>query len=219
MPGTSSRYLDAITIALGQACKGGKKRWYASTLELQLTSLGVCRACRFAPTLRVTVDAETPRSLWCPNKEQAGPITRDTKGRVLSRVPVVRALRLIWELPFETLVESAAIELWTYTEVLGLWGSARSVASVAWPKGLKELVLANEWEVPMEMVRWPTSLEKFFFGGKYDQPITGVVWPASMLNLALCGPFNQPIAGVVWPTSLQQLSTAFGWRQVQSRNR
>ncbi|CAN0042237.1 unnamed protein product [Ectocarpus sp. 6 AP-2014] len=42
---------DALVVALSQACKGGEKRWYASILELQLTSLDMCRACRSTPIL------------------------------------------------------------------------------------------------------------------------------------------------------------------------
>ncbi|CAN0090492.1 unnamed protein product [Ectocarpus sp. 12 AP-2014] len=45
----SSEHLDAFIVALNQTCDGGEKRWYASTLELQLASLefvGRADACR-----------------------------------------------------------------------------------------------------------------------------------------------------------------------------
>ncbi|CAM9691685.1 unnamed protein product, partial [Ectocarpus sp. 4 AP-2014] len=53
--------LDAFIVALNQTCDGGKRRWYASTLELQRVSLAFCGACRSVPTLHVRVDRETPR--------------------------------------------------------------------------------------------------------------------------------------------------------------
>lgn len=37
--------------------------WFASTLELQLASLGLCKACRDFPALRVWVEEETPPTL------------------------------------------------------------------------------------------------------------------------------------------------------------
>ncbi|CAM9669642.1 unnamed protein product, partial [Hapterophycus canaliculatus] len=57
----NGRCLDAFTIALHQACGGSLRRWYASTLQLQLASLGFCRACRSVPTLHVRVNRSTPR--------------------------------------------------------------------------------------------------------------------------------------------------------------
>lgn len=41
--------------ALNQACEGEEKRWYTSTLELQLASLAMCKACRSVPTWHVRV--------------------------------------------------------------------------------------------------------------------------------------------------------------------
>ncbi|CAM9892313.1 unnamed protein product, partial [Ectocarpus sp. 12 AP-2014] len=37
--------------------------WFASTLELQLASLDLCKACRGFPALRVWVEGETPPDL------------------------------------------------------------------------------------------------------------------------------------------------------------
>ncbi|CAM9787639.1 unnamed protein product, partial [Ectocarpus sp. 8 AP-2014] len=56
-----SKCLDAFGVALNQTCDGGDKRWYASTLELQLVSLEFCGACRLVPTLHVCVDRQNPR--------------------------------------------------------------------------------------------------------------------------------------------------------------
>ncbi|CAM9389107.1 unnamed protein product, partial [Ectocarpus sp. 6 AP-2014] len=59
-PEGPTQCFDAFVVALSQACEGGEKRWYVSTLELQLTSLGMCRACRNVSTLRVRVEDQTP---------------------------------------------------------------------------------------------------------------------------------------------------------------
>ncbi|CAN0496982.1 unnamed protein product, partial [Ectocarpus sp. 8 AP-2014] len=56
-----SKCLDTFVVALNQTCDGGDKRWYASTLELQLVSLEFCGACRRVPTLHVRVNRQTPR--------------------------------------------------------------------------------------------------------------------------------------------------------------
>lgn len=89
--------MDAFIVALNQASDEGRKRWYASTLDLQVVSLELCRACRSIPTLHVRVRERTPRSLWSPRQTQARRITRGSKKlRDSSRVPVVRALRLTW---------------------------------------------------------------------------------------------------------------------------
>ncbi|CAM9797682.1 unnamed protein product, partial [Ectocarpus sp. 12 AP-2014] len=61
-----SKCLDAFIVALNQTCDGGKMRWYASTLELQLVSLEFCGACRRVPTLHVRVHRRTIRSLCFP---------------------------------------------------------------------------------------------------------------------------------------------------------
>ncbi|CAM9679854.1 unnamed protein product, partial [Ectocarpus sp. 8 AP-2014] len=57
-----SRWLDALVVALDQAY-GGRRQWYTSTKELQLTSLGVCRACRNVPTLHLQIKDGIPGRL------------------------------------------------------------------------------------------------------------------------------------------------------------
>lgn len=57
----SDVWLDILTIALGQA---SERKWYVSTLTLQLVSLKVCVACRGVRTLRVTVVKEMAPRLW-----------------------------------------------------------------------------------------------------------------------------------------------------------
>ncbi|CBJ27701.1 expressed unknown protein [Ectocarpus siliculosus] len=147
-----TRSFDAFAIALSQACEGGEKRWYTSTTELQLGSLDICRACRSTPTLHVRVTGGTPTSLWSPPTVQALPNTQSSKVRVVSRVPVVRALRLTWAFSMETLVQRAAIELWSRSERLEMVGPlcAASLGSVVWPLGLTQLVLDTDFHIPME---------------------------------------------------------------------
>lgn len=115
------------------------KRWYASTLELQLASLELCRACRSVPTLHARVDDDTPRTLW--------------SRRASSRVPVVTALCLTWALPTEGL-QRVAIELYTRLEFLHRQGSssAGNLESVVWPEGLKRLVLDIDSETSVGAV-------------------------------------------------------------------
>ncbi|CAN0242056.1 unnamed protein product, partial [Ectocarpus sp. 12 AP-2014] len=203
-----SRCLDAFIIALSQACEGGGKQWYASTLELQLTSLDFCRACRSIPTLDVAVDEHTPRSLWAPDTTQTRPITHSSKvARISSRVPAVRAAGLTWGLLLEVLLESTAMELWGWSNVLRLRGAVDSVSleSATWPPRLKLLSFGDGFNQPIAGVVWPASLQQLFFGVFFNQPIAGVLWPASLQQLFFGVFFNQPIAGVAWPASLQQL--------------
>ncbi|CAN0464092.1 unnamed protein product, partial [Ectocarpus sp. 12 AP-2014] len=195
---------DAFVVALSQACEGGRKRWYASTLELQLASLDICRACRSISTLHVRVEDETPRSVWCPHEVQTGPDKGSSKIRLANRVPVVRALQLTWALPMEDLLRTAAIELWTSSECLELLGSlcAASLRSVIWPRGLTQLLLRASIGIPIHDVSWPMRLQRLELGN-FNQSIAGVVWPSSVQQLSLGSDFNQPLFGVVWPASLQ----------------
>lgn len=114
-----SRCLDALAAALKQSCEGGKTRWYTSTRNQQLASLGV-------PTMHVRVDDQTPTSLWYSRQPPNRPNPRSSRGCVLSRVPVVRAHRLAWGLSMCALVETADFELWTWSERLELRGPISS---------------------------------------------------------------------------------------------
>ncbi len=193
----NSRCLDAFIVALSQACEGPDRRWYASTLELQLASLDFCRACRSIPRLAVTVGGRvcpTPKSLWI-SRDASKPSLFGYPFFSSSRVPGVRALRLKWSIQLTALVHHAAVEL-----------TARSDAL--------ELSLGRFFNQPVIGVLWPSSLQKLSFGHFFNQPIAGVVWPASLQQLLFGALFNQPVAGVVWPDSLLQLS--FGDTAVQS---
>ena len=199
--------LDAFIVALGQACEGGKKRWYTSTMELQLVSLEFCRACRSVPTLHVPVKDSTPRSLW-PPQSQIGA----SNAIISSRVPAVRAIHLTGELPMLLRLQRAEIERWICCEYLHLQGSvcAASLLSVVWPRGLKHLVLESGLEACVETISWPPSLRSLACGGNFNQSLTGMMWPVALQQLWLGHYFNQPIAGVDWPASLRRIN--FGKR-------
>lgn len=135
----------------------------ASTPQLQLASLDLCGVCRSVPTLRESVEDETPRSLWRSHQSQTGPITRSSnKLPISSRLPVVWASRLTWGLPASVLVRSAAFELWARLSVLELSGAVRAsgLRSVTWPEGLRQLVLNSFSEIiPIGCTFWPDSLQ------------------------------------------------------------
>lgn len=72
-PPARRQCLDAFAIALNHVCGkgkpccsggsdsgGGPMRWYASTLNLQLASLDLCRTCRSVATLHILVEDGTP---------------------------------------------------------------------------------------------------------------------------------------------------------------
>ncbi|CAN0014854.1 unnamed protein product, partial [Ectocarpus sp. 6 AP-2014] len=92
----NSKCLDAFVVALNQACDGQEKRWYVSTLELQLVSLEVCGACRSVQTLHVRVKRQTPPSLWFPSQSHTTTNKRSPEVCISSRVPVVQAFGLTW---------------------------------------------------------------------------------------------------------------------------
>ncbi|CAM9728789.1 unnamed protein product [Ectocarpus fasciculatus] len=178
-----SECLDAFIVALDQACDGQEKRWYASTLELQLASLAFCRACRSVQTLHVRVDQQTPPSLWSPLSSQT--TANESSGEVLisNRIPAVQAYGATW--------------------LRGIWCAER-LASVLWLQRLKRLVV--DVDTAVNTVSWPASLQRLLFGNSFNQPITGIVLPASLQQLTFGWDFDQPIAEVEWPASLQQLS-------------
>ncbi|CAN0504410.1 unnamed protein product, partial [Ectocarpus sp. 12 AP-2014] len=199
------RCLDAFVVALSQCYEGGEKRWYSSTLQLQLASLEFCGACRSIAMLHVFVDAETPPTLWSLGQANPTAVTS-------TRVPAVRAVGLTWARPTESPLGSASSELWTRLESLQLQVSlcTANLDSVVWPQGLQRLVMdCTVFMIPLEMMSWPSSLKSLTFAGIFDQPINEIVWPASIQELFLGFRFNQPISEVVWPASLQQLS--FGY--------
>ncbi|CAM9440496.1 unnamed protein product [Ectocarpus sp. 12 AP-2014] len=93
-------------------------RWYASTLELQLVSLGFCGACRNVQTLtlHVLVHQRRPPSLWSRHESHTTPNNRNREVGISSRVPAVQAFVMMWTLPMEDLLQSSAIGLWAGSE-------------------------------------------------------------------------------------------------------
>ncbi|CAM9315410.1 unnamed protein product [Ectocarpus sp. 12 AP-2014] len=222
-PAGENLCLDAFSIALNQAHKGREKRWYTSTLELQLVCLAVCCERRSIPTLHVHVDEETPNSLWDPETHISG------------RVPPVLALQLVWvNRRTHAFLSNVGDKRWEWLEDLRIegielssdlepvvWpprlerllldqGSALTSPSMVWPPSLRKLEFGKCFTLRSSAFKWPFSLQQLSIWCYFDQPITRVRWPTSLQRLSFGKRFNQPIAGVEWPTSLQQLS--FGER-------
>lgn len=226
-----NRCLDAFIVALSQAHDAGKykTRWYVSTLELQLSSLEFCRACRNVPTLHVRVGIESPTTLWAtqekePLQRPSSPSfpgnaigssnTTDTEGVISTRVPVVHAASLTWALGARELSESGRMDQWNCLDELRLERgvSWAELGSVVLPRRLKRLACEVEG-TPIRATSLPESLQDLSLGHCFNQPISGVSWPASLLRLSFGTSFNQPLDGVVWPSSLQDLSFGFDFNQ------
>ena len=215
--------IEIFIVALSQVSEGGDKCWYTSTLELQLASLLFCKICREVPTLVVNVVPRTPRSLWS-SRTQPDP----------RHVPVVRARHLQWSLSMDLLVDSASRELWAYSKLLFLGGSAShaTLERVVWPQALTELVIGTRVARSMTTVlwppylrrltvehwryqsivgiAWPVSLRYLSFGCSFNQRIDGIVWPVGLMELSFGNRFDRPIVGVVWPASLQHHWPGYG---------
>ena len=240
----NSRCIDAFTVALNQACPEGEKRWslstlerqplsfsskklpkrgeeklwYTSTLELQVVSLELCRACRRVPTVHVRVNDFTPRTLRPPSKPRRGePGTCSSKVRRTSRVPAVRPLRVtLADLEEFGMMKSAEkwagpIENMSFDDTFD-----KGIGGVVWPTSVRTLSLGEGFNQLVNSVVWPASLLVLSFGGMFNQPVNGVVWPVSLRALFFGEEFAQPIAGVVRPASLQQwssemISTILSW--------
>ncbi|CAN0528212.1 unnamed protein product, partial [Ectocarpus sp. 8 AP-2014] len=209
----NSKCLDAFTVALNQACDGHEKRWYVSTMELQLVSLEFCGACRSVQTLHVRVVQHTSPSLWPPRQSHTTPVNHGPEVCISSRVPAVQAFGWTWALPMEFLLNTSAIEQGAESGGLRLtWSSAAaSLGSVIWPQQLKRLVFALD--MPVNVATWPASLQQLSFGDDFNQSIAEVVWSASLTQLSFGREFDQPVVGVVWPASLQQLSFGSAFNQ------
>ncbi|CAN0166005.1 unnamed protein product [Ectocarpus fasciculatus] len=199
-----SKCLDAFIVALKQACDGHGKRWYVSTLELQLVSLELCGPCRSAQLLDVRVDEHTPPTLWTSRTPHTTPSQSSPDFDTSNRVPAVQPFGWTWKLPRKRLPQRAAFELKTGPEHQRQHGDSRAASggSVVWPKSLKRLVFPD---IPIHEVSWPASLKELSFGTSFNQLIVGATWPASMLQLSFGFDFNQPVFGVMWPASLQRL--------------
>ncbi|CAN0038148.1 unnamed protein product, partial [Ectocarpus fasciculatus] len=208
-----SKCLDAFILALNQACDGQWKRWYVSTLELQLVSLELCRACRSAQLLEVRIGEATPPTLWPSRISCATPRKRSREVCCSSRVPAVQAFGWECYLPTDRLPQRAAVELQPGPERRRQHGHscAAGIGSVVWPQNLKRLFCYVD--MPVNTVSWPTSVKELLFGDVFNQPIVDVGWPAFLQQLWFGHQFNQPIADVVWPDSLKELSFGRAFNQ------
>ncbi|CAB1104351.1 unnamed protein product [Ectocarpus sp. CCAP 1310/34] len=209
-------------------CDG--KRWYTSTKELQQASLEFCIACRKYQTLRLRVDVQTPRTLLAAVDAPSPHSKRPCR----TRVPRLRARRVIWNMPTATELKSPIFAL---KDVVRLdFGPAfeGSLESVAWPQRLKEidfswgslfnqpiegvefppslleLRLSDAFDQPIEDAILPKSLQFFMFGDDFNHPVDDIRWPPSLEQVFFGKHFNQPIEEVVWPSSLKELT--FGYR-------
>lgn len=174
--------------------------------------------CRSTPTLHVAIMHKTPRSVWAQREAQSW-LNATSDGGTTSRVPLVRALTLTWQLSTEGLLQRAARELWEGAETLRLGANStgQMLESAVWPRGIKRLVLDTTLEVPVEAVLWPSAVEEISFGDRFnrsfDQPITCVAWPSSLRILCLGYYFNQAITAVMSPRSLDHLSLGRSFNQ------
>ncbi|CAM9635143.1 unnamed protein product [Ectocarpus sp. 4 AP-2014] len=187
------------------------KNWYTSTRELQLASLDLCIACRNYPTVRLNVEAHTPRRLLAAT--DAPP--PNPKRLFKTRVPRLRACRVTWNM-----VTAAELRfpMFVMTDVDCLkFGKdfQGGLEDVAWPERLKAIEFGalgagSVFNKPIAQVQWPASLRRLEFGFSFNQPIERAEFPASLKQLVLGVHFNQPIEGIDWPLSLQKLE--FGCR-------
>lgn len=225
----SSRCLDAVIVALGQACD--ERKWYSSIRQLQLTSVGFCVACRSAPINVLVVDDDTPSRLLAGADDL---LTEGEDEHESTRQPILpfRAVGVKWKIGSSQLMNRTMYSL-KYTRFLHFgeyfndridrvtWPALlqqltfgkmfnRSIDSVTWPASLQQLTFGKDFTQPIERVSWPSSLRQLTFGTFFSCPIYRVVWPESLQILTFGVSFNMPIDGVSWPCSLQQLT--FGAR-------
>ncbi|CAN0470839.1 unnamed protein product [Ectocarpus sp. 12 AP-2014] len=106
-----SKSLEVLVVALNQACDGQRKRWYTSTLELQLVSLELCGASRGAQLLHVRVNGRTPPTLWSSHTSHTTLSQRSPEVGTSNRVPAVQAFGWTWALQVDRLPQRAATEL------------------------------------------------------------------------------------------------------------
>ena len=207
-----SRCLDAFIVALNQPgdtnTRWNIKPWYTSTKELQLASLEFCAACRSVPRLDVTVTKRTPTRLWMGAPTRA---TRSTKRLSSTRVPVVRASRVIRE--------RSASDLRNMGDVLSkaklfIFDSEFNgdVRGVVWPASIESLGFSKAFKLPLQGLPWPESLQTLIFEGGVAN-LAGAAWPSSLRTLLFgCMP-NESVAGVTWPVLLKELDFQTGFNQ------
>ena len=226
-----NRCLDAFFVALGQMGEG--MPWYASTLQLQRTSLGFCTACREFRKLRLLLDETTPATVRSPRGPNEPRPTTRSRGEGSSRVPRLRPLRVVCQAEAATVLKRSIVHSLGGLPSLEIRRCKKSLARAVWPENLKSLRLSIDQ--PIAGYRWPESLQVLDFAGcnfnhplvglpknlrkltlgltSYNQAIVGVDFPNGLLEIDFGIDFNQPLVGVIWPKSLRQLDLGYAFNQ------
>lgn len=152
---------------------------------------------------------------------------------VATRVPLVRAIGIAWNLSSKELLAPGFrwpegvknLEFWAKfedsVEVLnfpvtlealsfGFWfNQSFEPGRVRWPPAMKRLKLGTKWNRRLRGAKesWPASLEALQFGSGFNKPLagSGAGLPPSLREISLGGAFNQPVKGVEWPPGLRKL--------------
>ncbi|CAN0164683.1 unnamed protein product, partial [Ectocarpus sp. 12 AP-2014] len=205
--GGGSQCLEAFMVALDLTCDGEK--WYASTQQLQLASLDLCKACRGVPTLALSVERSTPEYLWAEAaRGPRGRLTGEEKppaARTQTRVPPFGPRRVMWKLRACEL-GLARKELWANVQCLLFTGYHNDWVcdGFSWPTGLKRLDLGYRF-FSIEQVSWPATLERLSVGPHFNQSIQNVMWPESLQEICFGAGFWHRFDGVKWPASMRRV--------------
>ncbi|CAN0380653.1 unnamed protein product, partial [Hapterophycus canaliculatus] len=142
-----------------------------------------------------------------------------------TRVPLVRTVGIIWQLPATELLSPAfawprgvkdvqfgamfddRLHDVSFPEKLETltfghrFNKSLGPGCVRWPAGLKRLKLGATWNRRLTGCRgsWPASLEVLHFGTSFDKPLQGgdgIGLPSGLREIHLGGVFNQSLAGV-----------------------
>lgn len=216
--GWNRRFMAALHIVLQERTRGC---WLESVLELQRSSLEVCKDCRELVPFHVRVTDATPGYLWNTREKM--------KPRGDGDVPPIRVTRIAWvrgdpEKPF-----SLPPDL----EEISYGPEVKSpLRGVAWPQGVKRILLSANWMPPTDDVGgcdWPPSLEELKIGeldrnldtwvfcrGSYlrcqmalsASPLTvpPAALPRTLRYIAFGNDFHYSVEGVTWPEGLKGIS-------------
>lgn len=77
----------------------------------------------------------------------------------------------------------------------------QNLARVAWPQGLREIMLCARFNSPISEEVWPLGLEVLVLGRAFNQPIAGTVWPPGLKRVVFGGMFNQRMDVIRLPSS------------------
>ncbi|CAM9431120.1 unnamed protein product [Scytosiphon promiscuus] len=176
-----------------------------------------------------------PAALPPPTHAPAKAPANEAKRGCLTRVPTVRVVSIIWQLPVTDLLSPEFawprgvkdLQFWakfedrledvTFPETLETltfgyrFNRSLGPGCVRWPRGLKRLRLGAMWNRRLIGGRdsWPASLEVLHFGTGFNKPLQGkegIGLPPSLREIHLGGVFDQPLEGVEWPPTLRKLT-------------